>query len=50
MHEELTGIIEPPLKISNLYSGIYSSPNEQNQMCELCMFSQSHIATDYEVK
>ena len=36
------------LKFSNLYTipcSFYVSPNEQNQMCELCMFSQiqSHI-------
>ena len=33
------------LKVSNLYTipcGFYGPPNEQNWMCELCMFSQIH--------
>ena len=45
-----TTILLLSLKILNLYSipcGLYGSPNEKNQMCELCTFSQilSHSNT-----
>ena len=47
---KLSGLVEQIfLKVSNLYAtpcGFYGSPNEQNRMCELCIFSQiwSHLS------